>query len=63
VLPQSPSDSDFLPETLVAVGEIARDLAHPLAIGPSKDPGNIDSTSLEIDHEENEMSNRRVSDR
>ena len=45
-------------ESTVAIGQIPRDLAHPLTIGLLKDPGDIDSTSLEIDDEENEISNQ-----
>ena len=43
-------------EPVFAIGEIARDLVHPSSIGLRQDPGDIDPPSLEVDHEENEVS-------
>ena len=45
-------------ESLVAIGEITRNLFHPLAIRSRKDPCNLDPPSLEINDEENEISNQ-----
>lgn len=41
--------SGFLQETVVAISEVSRNLAHPLAIGLMKDPADIDSSRLEKD--------------
>jgi hypothetical protein len=48
----------FLQEPFVTVGEISRDLAHPLAIGSRKDCGNLDSSSSEVYDKENEISDQ-----
>ena len=53
--------ASFLQKPLVAISEISCDLTHPLAIGPSKDPGNLDSTTLEVEDEENEIPNQAPS--
>ena len=53
--------ANVLQKPLIAVGEIARDLAHPLAIGSGKDPRNIDSASLKVDDEENAIPNQAES--
>ncbi len=45
-------------ESLFTIGEISRDLAHPLAIGPRKNSGDLDSPALEVDDEEDEISNQ-----
>jgi len=50
--------ASFLQKPLVAISEIACDLFHPLAIGSRKNPGNFDSTSLEVEDEENEIPNQ-----
>ena len=45
-------------KSIFAISEIACDLFHPLAVGSRKDPYNIDSSTLEVDDEENEISNQ-----
>ena len=44
-------------ESRFTISEVSRDLAHPLAIRPRKDSRDLDSSSLEVDHEENEIPN------
>ena len=55
--------ASFFQKTLVAIGEIARHLAHPLAIRSRKDSGDLDSPALEVDDEKDEIPNQsRLSD-
>ncbi len=48
-------------EPLTAIGEIARNLLHPLPIGLLNDSSDFDSTSLKIDDEEHEVSDQAES--
>ena len=50
--------TSFIQEARFTICEVSRDLAHPLAVGLAKNPGDIDSTSLEVDDEQNEISNQ-----
>ncbi len=51
-------ETSFAQEPLVAISEVTRDLAHPLAIGSRKDPGDLDSAGLEVYDKENEIPNQ-----
>jgi hypothetical protein len=44
-------------KSLVTIGEIPRDLVHPLLFRLLDNPGDLHSAGLEIDDEENEISN------
>ena len=45
-------------EPIFGIGEITRDLAHPGSIGSGKNPRDLDPPGLEVDDEENEISNQ-----
>jgi hypothetical protein len=47
-------------ESVLHVGEISGDLAHPASVCSGSDSGDLDPTRLEIDYEEHEVPNEAL---